>query len=183
MVLMILGMTMLRFGSFPGFKGDVVDKLVMAVMAGTHPIVANLKELKTRTGICGRDPFHSKWTPMDGVRINPGEWHQGSTWALFYLICCCVMLKRAECLPAWYRHMIHCVKVCGAWKYWVLANGGVETRGKDSDMLRQWLLLVSGHDTFSCDDPICMSACRKKHAWKMAVFILLVGNKRKSWTF
>ena len=161
-VLKVLGMSILRFGSFPGFRGDVVDNLVKSVIAGRHPLVSDFKKLKSRTGICGLNPFHSTWTPMDAWRINPGVWHNGSTWALFFLTSICVMMKRLGCLKEWHRHMTRCVKICGPWKYWLTANGGVEIYGKDADMLRQWLLLVSGHHTFSCDNPDCMKACRSK---------------------
>ena len=72
LILTLLGMHFVRFGSFPGFKGEVVNKLVADVQAGTHPVVSNMKQLKDRTGITGRNPFHSKDTPMDAVRNNPG---------------------------------------------------------------------------------------------------------------
>ena len=151
----VLGIAMMRFGSFPGFRGQVVDKLVVEVMSGCHPL--DMKQLAKATGILGRDPYHSLQTPMDAVRVNPGIWHQGATWALFWLQKILLMISLRGTLKVWHSHMMTCVRTCGTFSYWPLPGGGFSVYGKDADDLRQWLLLCSGVETFSCDNPMCVT--------------------------
>ena len=53
--------------------------------------------------------------------------------------------------------MHECVKIIGHFKFWPLANGGFEVYGADSGWLRNWLALVSGLQTFSCDCSKCLA--------------------------
>ena len=153
-VLDVLGLTHLRFGSFPGFRGKVVDDLVKAVDAGLHNLSPT--QLKERTGICGPDPYHSDVTPMDSVRINPGVWHLFATWARFFLARLAIVMHKCGKLSQWVHHMQTCVKVIGRFKFWPLSNGGFEVYGADSGWLRNWLATVSGMRTFSCDAAECV---------------------------
>jgi hypothetical protein len=93
---------------------------------------------------------------MDGVRINPGVWHLFATWARYFLARLGMVMHKCGTLAAWLYHMEHHVKVVGRFKLWPLANGGYEVYGADSGWLRNWLALVSGHQTFSCNDPECL---------------------------
>ena len=139
-------------------NGQVVNELAEAVHSGRHVLTPD--QLKNLTGICGPDPYHSDVTPMDGVRINPGVWHLFSTWARFFLAKLAIVMNKCGTLSAWHNHMLHCVKIIGRFKFWPLTNGGYEVYGADSGWLRNWLALVSGSKTFSCDNERCM--CHSK---------------------
>lgn len=157
MLHLVCGVYILRFGAFPGFKGQVVHDLVAKVMAGVHQL--NMTQLTARTGITAQSPFHSSVTPMDAVRINPGPWHCFATWAYYWLCRIAWMMFLRDTLKIWHQHMLECVKVCGKFQFWPLTGGGFSIYGKDAGDLRNWLLLCSGEDTFSCNNPVCM-----KHA-------------------
>ena len=153
-LLEFFGMTSMAYGNFPGMSGEVVNKLAAKVHSGGHRL--NPEQLMERTGICGVDPYHSDVTPMDGVRINPGVWHLFATCSRYFFAKLAIIMNKCGTLKVCIAHMHDCVGIIGKFKLWPLDNGGFEVYGADSGLIRNWLALVNGAQTFSCGNAKCL---------------------------